>query len=67
MKTVDRLKSEIKRLSDSERRALTRWLNKVESEAWDSEMDDDAASGRLQFLVDEAGADRKAGRLRDFP
>jgi len=35
--------------------------------AWDAELDRDAGSGKLDFLIEEAKGDRADGRLMDWP
>lgn len=67
MKTIDRIKNEIKQLSDRERAKLVRWMIDRDNEKWDEQMSEDAAAGRLQFLVDEAAMERKTRKLRKFP
>jgi hypothetical protein len=67
MQKVAKIKAEIQALTARQRRALTKWLLDQEQEAWDRQMDDDAASGRLDFLIAEAEREEKAGRLRKFP
>lgn len=66
MMTVTEIKHAIAELPTRKRRALARWFADQESAAWDEEMDHDAAAGCLQFLVDEAEAEEKAGKLRKF-
>jgi hypothetical protein len=67
MMSVTELKHAIKKLPEQKRRALARWLSEQESKAWDEQMADDSASGRLQFLIDEANSARSGGKLKKFP
>jgi len=67
MRTMAEIKHDIEQLPAQKRRALVRWLAEEENAAWDDQMERDAAAGRLQFLVDEAEAEAKAGTLRKFP
>jgi len=67
MASVSDIKKAIKRLPDSKRRALSRWLIEQENDAWDRQMEQDAASGKLQFLLDEVEVARKQGKLKKFP
>jgi len=39
----------------------------LEQERWDAELDRDASSGKLDFLIAEARDDRRRGRLKDWP
>jgi hypothetical protein len=67
MRTVAEIKHDIEKLPAQKRRALGRWLAEEENAAWDEQMERDAAAGRLQFLIDEAETEAKAGKLRKFP
>ena len=66
-KTVEKIKASIERLPERERKRLMRWVLKQDALTWDRQLGEDAAAGKLQFLVDEAEAQRKAGRTTKFP
>jgi len=38
----------------------------LDAKNWDKQMEEDAASGKLDFLFSEADQERKAGKLRDW-
>jgi hypothetical protein len=65
--TVQEIKRAIEQLPQEEFRNLSEWVLKRHNESWDRQMDEDAAAGRLDFLVAEADAARKAGTLREWP
>lgn len=67
MSTVQEIKQAIEQLSHKDFWALTEWIDKRRVDEWDRQMDGDAAAGRLDFLVAEAVAVRKAGTVRDWP
>jgi len=46
---------------------LTTWLVQRDNDKWSRQMADDASAGRLDFLFQEAGEERAAGKLRDWP
>jgi len=58
---------EVRKLPEAEALALARMIDEFEAEIWDRKMDADAASGALDFLFDEADAERQAGTLREWP
>ena len=63
--TVQALKEEIGHLSEQERRQLLDWLEKIDQEAWDKEIERDfAPGGRGQSLIAEVEADIAAGRTK---
>ncbi len=67
MSTVAEIKEAIERLSPQERCELEALLHPRTDDDWDREMQADAAAGKFDVLKDEAAAERRAGKLRDFP
>jgi hypothetical protein len=67
MSTVAEIKEAIERLSPQERCELEALLHPRADDDWDREMQADAAAGKFDVLKDEAAAERRAGKLRDFP
>ncbi|HLX96712.1 MAG TPA: hypothetical protein VKU37_13285 [Verrucomicrobiae bacterium] len=67
MSTVAEIKEAIERLSPRERCELEALLHPRTDDDWDREMQADAAAGKFDRLKDEAAAERRAGKLRDFP
>ena len=67
MRTVEEIEAAIEALSAEEFSKLTDRLISRRNARWDRQMDEDAASGKLDFLTVEADAARKAGMLRDWP
>jgi hypothetical protein len=54
-------------LSSAEARQVAQWLNEFLAGEWDQQIATDATTGKLDFLFDEAEAERQAGTLRDWP
>jgi hypothetical protein len=67
MRSVEEIEAEIAKLTPAEVRKVAKWLEKFLAEEWDKQIESDAKNGRLDFLFEEAEAERKAGRLRDWP
>ena len=67
MSTIEEIERAIERLPPGEVARLTDWLLQRRHEEWDHQMEQDAAAGRLELLFEEAEAERKAGKLRDWP
>lgn len=67
MSTVEEIKEAIEELSAEDRARLLTQLDPSSDDDWDRQMKADAAVGKLDFLKEEAEAERKAGTLRDFP
>ena len=67
MSTVTEIKRAIQKLPPKARTKLTTWIVQQDNDEWDSQMAEDAAAGRMDFLIEEATSARKAGKLRDWP
>ncbi len=66
MSKVDKLKSEIEKLPKEDFVELFQWLTEKDWENWDKEIEADAASGKLDFLVKEARQAKKKGTLKNL-
>jgi hypothetical protein len=66
MTKVQALEREIEALSAEERAELHVWLAGRESEAWDVEIERDAASGKLDDLFARSLADHRVSKSRDI-
>ena len=68
MSTVAEIIDAVRHLSETEKDEFLSKLREVDFEdAWDRQMDADAASGKLDFLVQEANAATESGKLRGWP
>lgn len=63
MKTFEDLKSEIEALPHREYMKLAHWFAERDWDAWDKEIERDAAAGILDFLIDEALEEKGKGKL----
>ncbi|MHB8512086.1 MAG: hypothetical protein ACYDCC_07865 [Actinomycetota bacterium] len=62
MKKLEKLEKEVESLSREESEAFRAWFLELDWNRWDREFEEDAASGKLNDLADEAIRDRDAGR-----
>jgi len=67
MSRVDEIERAIEELSPDEFRQIAQRVHAIEEERWDTQLDRDAAAGNLDFLHEEARADRKNDLLKDWP
>jgi hypothetical protein len=65
MGSVKEIEEAVLRLSAAELAAFRVWLAELDAEAWDRQIEDDVAAGRLDALADEALEDLRAGRCMD--
>ena len=61
------IKSAVDELSPSELTELAAFIRKRDNAEWDTQIEEDAATGKLDFLFEEAEQERAAGTLRDWP
>ena len=60
--TVEDIEKAIMQLPQDQLRKFRAWYEKFDSEAWDEQIEKDAADGRLDALAEAAIADHKAGK-----
>ena len=63
MSTVEEIKSAISTLSREDYLHLREWFSEKDWEQWDKEIERDSASGKLDFLMEEAATEKNQGRL----
>jgi len=63
---IDQLKAEIDSLPSEEIAELFRWLSEKDWDRWDSEVDADSRNRKLDFLIEEARAEKAKGGLKDL-
>lgn len=66
MKQVEQLKSEIANLSAQEFAQLRDWITEQDWQQWDEQLEKDVASGKLDFLKEEALNAKNQDQLRDL-
>jgi hypothetical protein len=67
MSTVEEIEQAAERLAPSEFDRLALWVSARYHDLWKRQMERDATDGKLDFLFDEAAAERQAGSLHDWP
>lgn len=64
MRSVAEIQAEIEKLSSADQRRLADWLEELQADAWDAQIEEDIKAGRLDHLIAQAEADIAAGRTR---
>ena len=67
MSAVVAIQEAIARLSETEREELRLWLDAYEEDDWDRQITADAASGKLDFMREQAETARRKKTLRPLP
>lgn len=66
MTKLEQLESEIQKLSADEFAQLREWLLELDAESWDRQIEQDAASGKLDKLFEKSVVDHRAGKSRQI-
>lgn len=66
MTTVQETKSAIGSLPHQEYMQLLHWINEKDWNEWDQQLELDVASGKLDFLTEEALQAKKNNKLREL-
>jgi hypothetical protein len=66
MTQVELIQAEIESLSLEEYSRLRRWFAEKDWEQWDKQIEKDSASGKLDFLIEEALSAKENGELREL-
>lgn len=64
--SVEAIQSAIASLTPEEYTRLREWFIERDCEQWDKQIEEDAQSGKLDFLIAEAMAEKAQGHLRDL-
>jgi hypothetical protein len=66
MTTIEEIQLEIKRLTPEEYASLRQWFRERDWEYWDAQLEQDSETGKLDFLIEEALAEKARDRLEDI-
>ena len=66
MTSVPEIQGAIMTLDESDYRELMQWMNKLDWERWDAQIEADSKSGKLDFLEAEALEAKRDGTLREL-
>jgi hypothetical protein len=65
MIALHEIEEAIRQLPDADRAAFRAWFAEFDAAEWDRQFEADVTEGRLDWLVEEAKADLRAGRCTD--
>ncbi len=63
---VKALEQQVAKLDDGEFKRFASWFAAHQDRLWDRQIARDAKSGKLDFLIEEARAEKQAGTLKDL-
>jgi uncharacterized protein YfaT (DUF1175 family) len=65
MSTIAEIEDAVRRLSPDDLAVFREWFVQLDAEAWDRQIEEDVAAGRLDSLAEEALEDLRQGRCTD--
>lgn len=66
MVTLKELESAVKNLSDVDLSVFRAWFEEFDAETWDKQFEEDASSGKLDKLANQASSDFKAVKCKEL-
>ena len=66
MTTVETIEKAIAQLPPEELAKFRRWFLEFDADAWDAQIEADAAAGKFDALAEEALAEYRAGKAREI-
>jgi len=66
MSSVKEIEEAVSKLSPEQLSDFRAWFAEFDAEAWDRQLEQDVAAGRLDDLADEALRDSREGRCTDL-
>jgi hypothetical protein len=65
-RTVEDIEKAITQLPQDQLKEFRAWYEKFDSDAWDEQIERDAAAGKLDSLADAAISDHRAGKSKEL-
>ena len=67
MTKLEDIEKAVTQLSDDERAKLRAWLDELDAQGWDEQIERDANAGKLDWLIEEARAEHASGLTKKLP
>ena len=66
MDKIENIENEVRNLTAAELAAFRQWFLEFDAEAWDRQLEQDSASGKLADLARKSLADHKSGKSTEL-
>ena len=63
---IEQIKEAIKTLNKEDYIQFRQWFSERDWKRWDKQIEKDSASGKLDFLIEEALEEKRKGKLKEF-
>lgn len=67
MSKVEEIERAVEQLAPPDFAQVAAWIDARRQDEWTRQLDRDATAGKLDFLFEEAEAERQAGQLCEWP
>lgn len=64
MTKLEKIEKSVEALSDEDLQSFAKWFDALRWQRWDRQIERDVASGRLDYLANEASEEMAAGRIK---
>ncbi|MFM7383287.1 MAG: hypothetical protein ACKO1W_09605 [Microcystaceae cyanobacterium] len=66
MTRLQLIQTEIETLTDDEFTSLKNWINELDAQQWENQIEEDSNAGRLDFLIEESLLEKSKGQLKEL-
>jgi hypothetical protein len=66
MTKLQLIQTEIETLTDDKFTCLKNWINELDAQQWENQIEEDSNSGRLDFLIEESLLEKSKGQLKEL-
>jgi len=66
MQALKEIEKEVQEPPSSEYPNFRTWFYQYDNDVWDTNIEEDSASGKLDFLIDEAFEEKRKGKLKEL-
>jgi len=66
MTKLQLIQTEIKTLTNNEFIYLKNWINELDEQQWDKQIEEDSNSGKLDFLIEESLLEKSKNQLKEL-
>jgi hypothetical protein len=60
------IQTKIETLTNDEFTYLKNWINELDAQQWENQIEEDSNSGKLDFLIEESLLEKSKGQLREL-
>jgi hypothetical protein len=66
MTKLQLIQTKIETLTNDEFTYLKNWINELDAQQWENQIEEDSNSGKLDFLIEESLLEKSKGQLREL-